>query len=734
MSPWGRGTGVDSRVGSFSKRRWKSQSPVPESPTTVLSAESSAESSSNTSSDSEVVSVNRVVQPPACCFQPINTNTWTVSTDRPSDLVVEVNKISFHLHKHPILTRSALLRKLAVKSEKSETAHMNIGSIIGGPEAFALVTKLCYGIDVELSSSNVAGLRCAAEYLEVTEELDGGNVNNKAEAYLNSVVLNSWDESLAVLQTCEHLLPLAEELQIVQRCSESLARKACLEPHNVRWLSSSSVANLRKAQNLKSAVTQNWWFEDVSSLSLYCFEKVISSMHTNLVNGTLISGALEFYAQKWLAGVFKSSAENSPKDSPRVSGSRLSSPTGEASPVHDFPSPSRESPAVARSVKEISTPESNARLHNAIVEQNRSRFIIEKIVSLLPHERDSVECSFVLRMLRAANMYNCSAECRAELEMKAGQQLDRASLSDLLIPSFSHTSEYLYDVDLVRRLLEHFLSQEQGLGSGLKNKFFNRKIFGSLFVSAPARQHAQAAAPSASSKLITKLMDSYLAEVARDSKLPLAKFLSLAEAVPISMRMSDDGLYRAIDTYLKIHSNVGEHEKKKLCRMLDCQRLSISACMHAAQNERLPLRIVVQVLFGEQLKLRGAITGISQSLQEGRVGGQSRLPLHDDSTDSIGTQAAMLETTNQMEIRALQHELSTMRLKYSELERNHSALMEMMEKLTASRPRRNSSSAWTPWKKPSKGDRCQESPSKADLDSSTTSQSTSNHRWRNSIS
>lgn len=93
--------------------------------------------------------------------------------------------------------------------------------------------------------------------------------------------------------------------------------------------------------------------------------------------------------------------------------------------------------------------------------------------------------------------------------------------------------------------------QEHGsLGAGLKNKFFNKKIFGGLFVGALPKNVQ--AAPSARLKAVSKLMDSYLAEVARDSKLPLDKFHSLAEAVPISARVSDDGLYRAIDTYLKV--------------------------------------------------------------------------------------------------------------------------------------------------------------------------------------
>lgn len=42
---------------------------------------------------------------------------------------------------------------------------------------------------------------------------------------------------------------------------------------------------------------------------------------------------------------------------------------------------------------------------------------------------------------------------------------------------------------------------------------------------------------------------------------------------------------------------------------MDCQKLTLEACTHAAQNERLPLRTVVQVLFFEQLQLRHAIAG-----------------------------------------------------------------------------------------------------------------------------
>ena len=42
---------------------------------------------------------------------------------------------------------------------------------------------------------------------------------------------------------------------------------------------------------------------------------------------------------------------------------------------------------------------------------------------------------------------------------------------------------------------------------------------------------------------------------------------------------------------------------------MNCQKLSLEVSTHAAQNERLPLRVIVQVLFFEQLRLQTAVSG-----------------------------------------------------------------------------------------------------------------------------
>lgn len=82
----------------------------------------------------------------------------------------------------------------------------------------------------------------------------------------------------------------------------------------------------------------------------------------------------------------------------------------------------------------------------------------------------------------------------------------------------------MHNTEIVQRILEYFLMYEQ--------QQLQQQLSGPLAIS--------------------KLLDSYLAEIARDPKLPVTKFLFLAQSLPENARTSDDGLYRAIDTYLKV--------------------------------------------------------------------------------------------------------------------------------------------------------------------------------------
>jgi hypothetical protein len=56
-------------------------------------------------------------------------------------------------------------------------------------------------------------------------------------------------------------------------------------------------------------------------------------------------------------------------------------------------------------------------------------------------------------------------------------------------------------------------------------------------------------------------------------------------------------------------------EKATLCGHLDCRKLSHELCIQAVQNDRMPLRLIVQALFVQQLHTHRAFTECSDSFR-----------------------------------------------------------------------------------------------------------------------
>ncbi|KAM0065328.1 putative NPH3 domain-containing protein [Helianthus debilis subsp. tardiflorus] len=70
--------------------------------------------------------------------------------------------------------------------------------------------------------------------------------------------------------------------------------------------------------------------------------------------------------------------------------------------------------------------------------------------------------------------------------------------------------------------------------------------------------------------MVANLVDNYLAEVASDVNLKLEKFQSLAATVPDYARPRDDGIYHAVDIYLKAHPWLTDLDRELIVRLLDC--------------------------------------------------------------------------------------------------------------------------------------------------------------------
>ncbi|KAA8517564.1 hypothetical protein F0562_017806 [Nyssa sinensis] len=227
--------------------------------------------------------------------------------------------------------------------------------------------------------------------------------------------------------------------------------------------------------------------------------------------------------------------------------------------------------------------------------ENGQRAIVETLVSLLPTEKSSsIPLSFLFGMLRMAIMVDATIASRLELERRIAFRLDMVSLDDLLIPSVQ-AGDSLFDVDTVHRILVHFLQrieEEENEDHGYESEGLGSPSHGCVLK-------------------VGRLVDAYLSEIAPDPYLSLQKFIAMIEVLPDYARVIDDGLYRAVDIYLKAHPMLTENECKKLCKFIDCQKLSQEACNHAAQNDRLPVQMAVRVLYFEQVRLRNALSGSS---------------------------------------------------------------------------------------------------------------------------
>ncbi|PSS36030.1 BTB/POZ domain-containing protein [Actinidia chinensis var. chinensis] len=531
-------------------------------------------------------------------FQTDGDNIRYVATELATDIVINVGDVKFYLHK------SARLQKLVAVSNDVNNDEICVTDIPGGPAAFEICAKFCYGMTVTLNAYNVIAARCAAEYLEMYETVEKGNLIYKIEVFLNSSIFRSWKDSIIVLQTTKALLPWIEELKVVSHCLDSIASKASINTSKVEW---SYTYNRKKLPTengndphwngvrKQQLVPNDWWVEDLCELQIDLYKRVITTIKTKgKMSSDVIGEALKAYAHRRLPGFSKGMIQGG--------------------------------------------------------DVVKHRLVIEAIIWLLPMEKRSVPCDFLVRLLQAIISLEIGEMGRKKLMRRIGQQLEEATVADLCIQSPAGKTT-MFDIDLVQNLVEEFIKQDKSPPTDFPDENEFQEVRSPGFVS------------DASKVKVAILVDGYLAEIGRDPNLHLSKFLDLAQMVSDLSRPSHDGLYRAIDMYLKEHPGISKSERKRICRLMDCKKLSVEACKHAVQNERLPLRVVVQVLFFEQVRstTSGGCTtpdlpGSIRALLPGRSHGSSR-----SATTNIEEDWDAVPTAE--ELKALKGELASLRLR-----------------------------------------------------------------------
>ncbi|XP_020590474.1 BTB/POZ domain-containing protein At5g48130 [Phalaenopsis equestris] len=479
------------------------------------------------------------------------------NNNQPASVHVHIDGNIFHLHESPLVSKSGFFRKALPESFEIELPD----SFPGGSEAFEIAILFSYDSPLPLDPFNVLALRSAASFLEMTEEYFSGNLCEQADLYLNQVVLQSWDDTLIVLQKCQILPSWAEELLFVSRCIESLAFMACMEildPEREREGPLLSlqvmVGRVWDCEKAKEIAGQDLWVKELTALPFEFFDRIIQSLRNQGMEEKYVSPLIVLYANKWV----------------------LSKKT------HKYL-------------------EENADENNAIDVSEKVSSILQGLLELLPlGEKTSkvIPVGFYLAMLSRSVSLGLEGESTIRLEEEVASLLHFARVEDLLLPTNGDDPKAIVnsaELKVMERIFSLHLSFKQ-------ETFYS----GSSVINTDS--------------MVAALWDRYLSYIAVDPKLDTNRFIKLIETVPMVDRETHDNLYKAISVFLLEHQHISSEDKASLCKYLNCPKLSQPICVQAVQNELMPLRLIVQALSVQQLHTYQAFKDFSESFRYTQFG------------------------------------------------------------------------------------------------------------------
>lgn len=375
----------------------------------------------------------------------------------------------------------------------------------GGPETFEMIALLIYGSSTLIDPFNVVALRCAAEFLEMTEEHCSGNLCERFDLYLNQVVLQSWDDTLIALQRCQMLLPWSEDLLIVSRCIESLAFMACMEILDPEQRRDTPVVTLEELASqawscgiMKDVVSQDLWMKDLIALPFDFFKRVTGSLRRQGMKEKYVSPIIVFYANKWVLSkktlqFWESSSEKSGDDDMN----------------------------------------------------SRTSVILQGIIDLLPMGDKAskvIPVGFYFALLSRSLEFGLRTDSEAKLQAQITSLLHFAQVEDFLLP-WSGTAAMSSSIELAT--MESIVSAYVASNSHVNHT------------------------PDSSNCRVAELWDEYLSNAAVDPDMGPKRFMELIERVPPSYRQNHYQLYRAINSFLKVsHSQISAFLQSNL-NMLD---------------------------------------------------------------------------------------------------------------------------------------------------------------------
>jgi len=393
------------------------------------------------------------------------------------------------------------------EDEEADVHRIRLPDFPGGAEAFELAAKFCYGVKLDLTPATAAPLRCAAERLGMSDDHSDDNLVSRADRFISQTVLRNPRDAIRALKSCEGLLPLADDLGLVSRCVDAVAAKAATSTPTALfgWPIADDARAGDRQRRKTGAAAGATWFDDLAGLSLATFTRVIAAMKEHGVGPEVIEGALIAYAKRSIPGLSRT-------------GRHVGGGGGAA----------------------VAPPSSDG----------EQKALLETVIANLPEETikssahtgtavGATTARVLFGLLRTANILHASEASRDMLERRIAARLPDAAVDDLLIPSYSYLVETLYDVDCVERIVRYFLEGRDVADEGDQEEGSEAET--------PGREASRRAMLA-----VGRLVDAYLGEIATDANLKPDKFCDLAWALPDGARVYDDGLYRAVDIYLKV--------------------------------------------------------------------------------------------------------------------------------------------------------------------------------------
>ncbi|KAJ4813238.1 BTB/POZ domain-containing protein [Rhynchospora pubera] len=316
-----------------------------------------------------------------------SNQTMKYSSPIMPDALIEVSGYTFCMHKALLANNSLYLRRLIQEhyDEENDIFSSKL-DIPGGAATFKVVAKYIYGQDLELTSSNIIPVLCAAYHLDMTDNYTRQSLISQAERFLFKEIFRCWKETLEALISCEDIFSHADEADLVSACLVSLAYKV----------------KKQKSQ------CPDWWFEDVCSLNLHLFKKLVKILGAIRHDPANISNAVIYYANGYDLG-----------SDPNSSG----------------------------------------------VWSQEKRKLLEEMVYLLPAQKGATSTKLLLDMLSSSIKLNASMECMEILEKRIGAQLEAGGLVMLLVTNSWDKCRQLGTGSL-KRIIEHFVDEHYTLPVG----------------------------------------------------------------------------------------------------------------------------------------------------------------------------------------------------------------------------------------------------------------------------